>query len=247
MALPKISPTNAALLKALGDFLTGLLPPGTEVVVAQVNRVPEVQSPDYVLMTPLSSDRLATNIDAPIDCAFTASLTGTALTVSAVLLGSIVLGNTLLGVGVPVGASIVSQTSGTPGGVGAYVVSVPATVGSSKMASGELDMLQEIEATVQLDIHGPNSADNARLISTAFRDDYAVQAFAALNSNVSPLYADDPLQVPFMNDQDQYENRWVVKARMQFNVTAVVSQAFMDVITIGLQPVQRLGGYGQPP
>jgi hypothetical protein len=49
---------------------------------------------------------------------------GTVLTVSAVTSGTIYLGMTLTGGSVSAGTKVVSQTSGTAGGVGAYVVSI---------------------------------------------------------------------------------------------------------------------------
>ncbi len=55
---------------------------------------------------------------------FTATGSGTNLTVSAVTLGTITIGDTISGTGIPTGTTIVSQTSGTTGGPGAYVTSV---------------------------------------------------------------------------------------------------------------------------
>ena len=55
----------------------------------------------------------------------------TTLTVSAVASGTIYLGMTISGTGVTAGTKIVSQTSGTAGGVGVYVVSVLQTVAST--------------------------------------------------------------------------------------------------------------------
>lgn len=49
---------------------------------------------------------------------------GTVLTVSAVTSGTIYLGMTLTGGSITAGTTVVSQTSGTAGGVGSYVVSV---------------------------------------------------------------------------------------------------------------------------
>lgn len=49
---------------------------------------------------------------------------GTVLTVSAITSGTIYLGMTLTGGAITANTLVVSQTSGTPGGVGAYVVSI---------------------------------------------------------------------------------------------------------------------------
>jgi hypothetical protein len=84
---------------------------------------------------------LATVLGLPL---FTGSISGTNLTVTAVTSGAIQTGYKVIGtyttpttppvsVSVASGTTIVSQTSGTPGGVGVYVVSVSQTVGSTIM------------------------------------------------------------------------------------------------------------------
>ena len=101
---------------------------------------------------------------------------------------------------------------------------------------GSNTYMQPSKVTVQLDVHGPNSADNAQIISTMFRDQYAFDAFAASGiANVAPLLADDPRQIPFMNAEDQYEDRWIVEAQIQANqtVSSVPQQSF-DVIDVTL-------------
>lgn len=62
---------------------------------------------------------------------FTGSITTTTLTVSAMTSGTIRLGMLLTGTGVTADTHVVSQTSGTPGGAGAYVISPSQTVAST--------------------------------------------------------------------------------------------------------------------
>jgi hypothetical protein len=59
---------------------------------------------------------------------FTAGITTTNMTVASVTSGTIYLGQTITGTGVTAGTTIVSQTSGTTGGAGVYVVSVSQSV-----------------------------------------------------------------------------------------------------------------------
>lgn len=61
------------------------------------------------------------------DASFTASFSGTTMTVSAVSSGTLAAGQIVLGNGAATGTVIVSQSSGTPGGAGDYVVSVSQT------------------------------------------------------------------------------------------------------------------------
>lgn len=67
---------------------------------------------------------------------FTATGSGTNLTVSAVSSppnNGIQIGSTLSGTGIPAGTTIVSQTSGTPGGAGVYVTSAATTASAASV------------------------------------------------------------------------------------------------------------------
>ena len=66
---------------------------------------------------------------------FTGNGSGTNLTASAVT-GVIGIGDVIAGTGIPTGTTIVSQTSGTPGGAGVYVTSGPTTASSAAVTAG---------------------------------------------------------------------------------------------------------------
>ena len=93
---------------------------------------------------------------------------------------------------------------------------------------------QSTQLTVALGIHGPNSADNAQIISTVFRDDTAVLAFKALGLAIAPLYAGEPGQAAFLNAAQQDEWRWMIEIVLQVNPIVTVSQQFADEVEIGL-------------
>ncbi len=88
---------------------------------------------------------------------------------------------------------------------------------------------QKIEVAIQMDFYGPSSGDWAATISTLFRDDYGVQALAP---TCAPLYADDARMIPLINAEDQYEQRWSLDARLQYNPVVTVSAAFADATSI---------------
>lgn len=93
-----------------------------------------------------------------IGATFTATGSGVNLTVTSVT-GVITPGDTISGTGVPVGTTIVSQTSGTTGGAGVYVTSVATTAGAATVtafgntltvtavSSGTLDLGEPITGT----------------------------------------------------------------------------------------------------
>lgn len=241
MSLLIPSPTEKDTFIALRAFLLDILDPAVAVIRAQVNRVSEPSATNYVLMNSTRFERLSTNIDEFLDVSFTGSISGNVLNVSAVAFGTIAVGSTLYGTGVSNGTGaaatkIVALASGT-GGVGTYTLSNIQTVPVQPMAAGVADLMQPIKATVQIDVHGDKGGDNARVISTLFRDDYAYRFFAAMNMDVTPLYADDPKQIPFVNGEQQYEDRWVIEAVLQVNSTVTVPQQFAGSVSVGIVDV----------
>ncbi len=210
---------------------------GVPVVRGQVNRVPEPKQGDLVVMWPLFRKRLSTNVDTYDDVVFSGDIDGTTLTVSAVERGTIAPGQTISAVGIAPNTRILALGTGT-GGMGTYVVTPAQTLAHRTLASGYENFLQPTEFTAQIDVHGPNAGNNAQLISTMFRDEWATSRFATLNPDVQPLHADDPRQIPFYNGEQQVENRWVITAVLQANETVQMPIEFadqLDVETINVQ------------
>lgn len=231
-----ITPTQSDVQAALRAFLIDVLPTGVDVISALGNRVAEPAGTRYVVMTPVFFKRLATNWDSYDDVKFVGSIADTVLTVTEVDHGTLQLGRMVFGVSVAAGSQIIAQTSGTPGGVGTYQLSTSQTIGSQVLSAGAALLKQNAEVTVQLDVHSADltAGDMAQTISTAFRDDLGTRFFAAQGKPISPLYADDPREMPFTNDQQQYEWRWVVDACLQVDQTLTVPMQFADTAVIGL-------------
>lgn len=83
---------------------------------------------------------------------------------------------------------------------------------------------QGTEVDVQLDCYGPLAADWANILTTLLRDNVGCLALAP---TCQPLYADDPIRAPLENAEEEYEDRWIVTARLQYNpvVTSPVQSA----------------------
>lgn len=207
------------------------------MIQGQDNNVPEPQHVDFVVMTTIRRERIETNVDTHNDCSFMASISGTVMTVASSILGLISVPNILFGTNVTIGTTVQSQTSGAPGGPGVYTIFPSQNVASEKMACGTQNDLQPTRITVQLDVHGPNSADNSQTISTLFRDDFATLFFFKSGVDVRPLYADDPKQVPFLNAEQQYETRYIVEAVLQANQVIAPPQDYADQLLVTLEEV----------
>jgi hypothetical protein len=228
-----VTPNQDDIQTALGTFLTGILN-GVDVITGQVNRVPEPSSANFAVMWAINRNRLSTNIDSSEDVLFTASTLGTLLTVTAVQYGELQAGLQLFAAGLAANTLISNQVSGTPGGIGTYTITPSQNVGTRTMAAGFIEAMQPTEVVVQIDVHGPSSADNVQIISTLFRDPYGVDKLHESNPNITPLFTSDPRQIPFANAEQQIETRWIIEAHLQVNQQVLVPQQFADVIEVDL-------------
>lgn len=110
---------------------------------------------------------------------------------------------------------------------GTYTDSYPGNPGTE-------NILQPTQLTIQLDVHGPSSPENAQIITTLMRDEYAVREFDTEGLGVEPLYADDARQVPFINSEKQYENRWIIDVVLQYNPVVIVPMQFFIKADLGI-------------
>jgi len=221
------------IFTALRSFLLSVLPADTSVIKGQGNRVSEPEGADFVVMTPMFKDRLAFNIDNLVEALFTGSITGTVLTISAVSAGALVVGSSIYGPHIAANTFITALGTGT-GGVGTYTVNNSQTAASESIQAGTNTAQQFTKVTIQLDVHGPNSADNAQIITTLFWDNYAVLLFAQSGFDMAPLYTSDPRQIPFINGEQQYEDRYIIEVVLEANPIVTTPQQF----AVALGPVQ---------
>lgn len=83
--------------------------------------------------------------------------------------------------------------------------------------------------TMQLDFYGPAAGDWANTAQMLFRDEYATNLFP---EDIQPLYADDPVQMPLIDGESQYEKRWRMNAVLQYNPVVTVAQDFATELAI---------------
>ena len=241
-----IAPTETDIFTATRSVLLtmGLAPAvasqNVDIIRGQVNRVPEPLSGDFVVIWPLMRERLAMNIDDYLDGQFAGSITANTLTVTALDTGAPAYGQLLYGDGIAAGCTILTQLSGPAGGVGTYQVSPTPDAAAQTIYCGTKSVLQKTEITLQADIHGPASADNAHRIQSLFRDQFGVDAFQAANPMIAPLYTSSPRQIPFFNAEQQTEERWTMDLCMQAEVTLIVTQQFAAALHSDTTPVYTL-------
>jgi hypothetical protein len=112
-------------------------------------------------------------------------------------------------------------------------------------AGGGTQAIEEgVELSMQIDCYGPQSTDEiegaedwATILSTTLRDEYGVSQLQP--AGVVPLYADDARMIPLVAGEDQYEERWSVDARFQYNPQTTIPQQSADVLKLLLLNVQE--------
>lgn len=236
-----LSLTESQQFTALAAFLVSVtgLPEG-DVIQGQINRVPEPLDADFVVFWPLSQDRLGTNNTTYEDNVCVASIAGTVMTVTEMIQGTLAPGETLLdGTAslIAVNTILGQQLTGSLGGTGTYSVLPSQSLSSGSIFAGVRNDLVAVEWHVQLDVHGPNSANNARRIESLFRSEAGISAIQASGYDVTPLYADNINQVPFQNDQQQFENRWTMDLCFQLNPIVGTPQQFATEVVVDQVPV----------
>lgn len=232
-----VAPTQSTINARLRSVLLGFLPAGIDVILGQTNRIAEPTGPDFVVFWPTGRRRISTNLDAALDALFVGAISGTVMTISSMNLGAIVQGMPIYAAaGLAAGTTVAAFGTGT-GGAGTYTVNPSQIFPSGTISGGSQGVTQSVEVSIQVDVHGPASAENAQAITTLLRDGYAVDAFLALGDDVMTLHADDPQQIVFINGESQYETRWVIQAKLQANQVLSVPLQFAGALAVGIVDV----------
>ena len=94
-----------------------------------------------------------------------------------------------------------------------------------------IDITQSVQVTLQIDVYGPAAGDWARILDLAWRTEYCVNM---LSPACVPLYTTSTVRMPLTDGEKQYEDRWVIKAELEYDPTVSVPQQYADTATIGL-------------
>jgi hypothetical protein len=140
---------------------------------------------------------------------------------------------------VPVVRGQVNRVPEPPGGSLGFVAVVPGA-GALRLATNETSyndpggstggtetLSQSTRYEALLHCYGPQAADWAASLSILLRSEYAVEQLALS----TPLHADDPIQVPLANGEEQWEQHWQVRALVQYRPAAVAPMQFADTMT----------------
>lgn len=97
---------------------------------------------------------------------------------------------------------------------------------------GEIDpqaiqLEQSVSVAVQCDFYGASAANWATMFSTVMRSEYACRQLAPI---AAPLYNDSPKQAPLIDGEEEYEQRWIVTAYVQYNPVTSTPEQFANTL-----------------
>ena len=93
-----------------------------------------------------------------------------------------------------------------------------------------------VSQTVQLDLHGPQSADQAQLVAATFLTPATFAAFKG--SAVAPLDLLSVRSEPFLDGEKQQEQCWILDLALQINQTLTTGQDFAAALAVTLVPIE---------
>lgn len=88
---------------------------------------------------------------------------------------------------------------------------------------------QSIQLEMQVSLYGPLSEDWAAMFSTLFRDDYGCQI---LGDVCSPLHANEPMRAPLVTGEEQYLDKWICRAQIEYTPVITTVDEFASVVAI---------------
>lgn len=105
---------------------------------------------------------------------------------------------------------------------------------------GARDTTRSTRVEFEVNLYGPDSTDNAQIFATLFRDLYGCDQMKP--TGMQPLWCDDGRQLPLVDGERQYEQRWMVRASLQANPTVSTTQQFADSVAVTIVEADRNGG-----
>lgn len=83
---------------------------------------------------------------------------------------------------------------------------------------------------MQLDFYGEQAFDRVTQCATMWRSQYTTNKLQA----IQPLYANNPRNMEFVNEQDQYEKRFLLEIALQYNPYYTYAEQSDTVVSVDI-------------
>lgn len=99
---------------------------------------------------------------------------------------------------------------------------------------GVVNIARHTTYSYQVDCYGQLGADVADIISIAWRSLWGCDQLDG--AAITPLYADEPVQLNIANSENQYEQRFMTKLYAQVNQSIGLPQDFFQTVELHVEP-----------
>ena len=88
----------------------------------------------------------------------------------------------------------------------------------------EADIQNSVDVRMQFDFYGSMAEQRSTVVYNLWRSPYACERLSVCQ----PLYVKSHDRRPYVNDSNQYEDRWILDLALQYNPQVTVAQDFTD-------------------
>ena len=89
-----------------------------------------------------------------------------------------------------------------------------------------------VEVRVQLDFYGAMAESRSRIVANLWKNYYGTDNMEICK----PLYVQSRQRHPYINDSNQYEDRFILDLALQFNPTVTHAQDFAEDASVIIRP-----------
>jgi len=89
-----------------------------------------------------------------------------------------------------------------------------------------------VEVRVQLDFYGPMAESRSRIVANLWKNYYGTDNMEICK----PLYVQSRQRHPYINDSNQYEDRFILDLGLQYNPTVTHAQDFAEDASVIIRP-----------
>nr|WP_174506079.1 hypothetical protein [Acinetobacter sp. Marseille-Q1620] len=89
------------------------------------------------------------------------------------------------------------------------------------------------QATLQLDFYGDQAQSRASKVALLWKNQYSTSRLR----HCQPLYGKEPQNMNFINEQSNYETRWMLELVLQYNPETSFEQTFLDQPLLKINPL----------
>jgi hypothetical protein len=110
------------------------------------------------------------------------------------------------------------------------ISNIPLSTNVTTLTGANNSIKRASQFTIQIDCYGSGAGDRATAITMLLRSDYAFGAASGLD--IQQLYAGDSRQIPIVDGEGQYAERWSFDAVLQFNPVLTIPQDSAIVLRV---------------